>query len=116
VDAPIHAPEVDDVADQKQMLGGEITQEGDQAIRQAGAGAQMDIRNEHGADGWHKKPMWHSQMTLRLQACNAVARKTRCAAAVTSATQSLAMIPFSPLFSVCVHHQYLSQFSVCSLS
>jgi hypothetical protein len=53
VDAPAHAPEIDDVAHQEQMAGWIFTQEGEQAVGLARPCAQMEIRYEDGADGWH---------------------------------------------------------------
>ncbi len=50
MDAAIHRPEVDDVADQKQVLAFVVSQEVEQTVRLAAASAQMDVGNEDRAN------------------------------------------------------------------
>ena len=54
VDAPIHRPEIDDVADQEELVGGVFAQEFEQALGLAGAGSEVDIGEEDGADLRHE--------------------------------------------------------------
>jgi hypothetical protein len=67
VNGAAHAPEVDDVADQEQMLGRVFPQEVQQTFRLACAGAQVNIRNEDRPYFWHGTALCQSNVTVQLQ-------------------------------------------------
>jgi hypothetical protein len=50
VDAAVHGPEIDDVADQEQVFAFVVAQEIEQAFGLAAAGAEMDVGDEDRAD------------------------------------------------------------------
>jgi hypothetical protein len=52
-DASAHGPEIDDVADQEEVVRRVLAQEVEQPFRLAGAGAQVDVGEEDGSDRRH---------------------------------------------------------------
>ena len=46
VDAAAHGPEIDDVADQEDVIGGMFAEELEETFRLARAGAEVDVREE----------------------------------------------------------------------
>ena len=56
VDATVHRPEVDDVADQEQVVAFIVAQEVEQALGLAAAGAEMDVGDEDRANV-HRLPV-----------------------------------------------------------
>jgi len=72
VDTAAHRPEVDDVADQKSLLGGVFAQEIEESVRLARPRAKVDVGEKDGSDLGHERtirPARDPEVTAGLRFC-----------------------------------------------